>query len=50
MTINWLWFKRKCPECGNTEIEKLNEYRFSIEKKGEQRKYRCLMCNYEWWS
>jgi len=55
--INWDYLKDKCPECGSTSIEKLNEfkmtriYRHGVygKKRVEVRKLRCKSCGNEWW-
>jgi len=53
--INWNAFRKKCPECKSTELERINKYKKSYEKirnewkVKELRLYKCKICGYEFW-
>jgi len=53
--INWMLWKKKCPNCGSIDIKKINKFkREYIKKRGkftlmEKQKMKCEDCDYEFW-
>jgi len=45
----WAIFRKKCPECGSEDIERLNKFRYTWDQKNEQQKFKCNICKHTWW-
>ena len=53
-TINWEFYRIRCPECNSINIQKLNLFKGHYKKgnplkKRNQQKYKCNDCGKEYW-